>query len=270
MNRISNTMKGFLIKTSLFLFSSLSVSAQVNNVEEFFKAHPLPIYQDIIIKNKVISQGTDLCAPRYELIKPILDQYNNQFRLLDLGAAQGYFSFRIAREYPQSYCVMVDANTSYVHYTKHGEILYDLCHLNSDLTNFCYIDKALTISDLSYLNDHEHFDIVLAFLVVHLMYNDLSDQAQVIDALLSLGDNVIIEVANDVARPLTDYVQSLSTKIECDYLGEVKRHYSPESHATGKLFWFRKNPSSKTVSTKLKEEVAEYLNMVYPDMNTHE
>jgi hypothetical protein len=82
------------------------------NIETFFKKYPLPIYQDIIIQGKVVSQGTDLCAPRFELIRPVLELYDRDFKLIDLGAAQGYFSFRTAREYPHSFCVMVDANTT--------------------------------------------------------------------------------------------------------------------------------------------------------------
>ena len=46
--------------------------------------------------------GTDDCGPRYGMIKPVLDRLDGPFSVLDVGAAQGYFSFRIAQEYPQS------------------------------------------------------------------------------------------------------------------------------------------------------------------------
>lgn len=251
--------------SALLLFSSYCLYAEQIDIETFFKKYPQPIYQDIIIQGKVVSQGTDLCAPRFELIRPILELYDKDFKLLDLGSAQGYFSFRTAREYPHSFCVMVDANTtSYYAYVKHGDMLYDLCLLNSDLNNICYLNKALTLNDLKYLNQNEHFDVIFGLLVVHLMYDNLASQVQVIDRLLSLGDNVILEVANDVAIRLTQYVESLSTKIECEYLGEVKRHYDPKSTSTGKLFWFKRDQTISRDSQKMQEEVLKYLNKVYP------
>lgn len=247
------------------LFSSYCLYAEQIDIETFFKKYPLPIYQDIIIQGKVVSQGTDLCAQRFELIRPILELYDKDFKVLDLGSAQGYFSFRTAREYPHSFCVMVDANTtSYYAYAKHGDILYDLCLLNSDLKNICYLNKALTINDLTYLNQNEHFDVIFGLLVVHLMYDNLASQVQVIHQLLSLGDNVILEVANEVAIPLTQYVESLSTKIECEYLGEVKRHYDTKSTSTGKLFWFKKYQTASKNSQKMQEKIFHHLNKVYP------
>jgi hypothetical protein len=142
------------------------------SVEQFLKKYPSPPYQDVLIQNNTIIHGTDLCDSRFELLKPILNLYDKPFKLLDLGAAQGYFSFRVAYDYPHSCCIMIDANTTtYYKYARHGNMLYDLCLLNSELTNIVYLNKIITISDLSFLHQHEHFDIILAFLVIHLMYD---------------------------------------------------------------------------------------------------
>lgn len=252
----------------LFLYCLFTLfscfGAEEMNLENFLKKYSLPIYQDIIYHNQVISQGTDICDTRFEIIRPILDMYQRPFKLLDLGAAQGYFSFRTAREYPESFCVMIEANTSYHAYTKHGDMLYDLCLLNSDLKNICYLNKSMNLSSLSFLSTHEHFDVVLALLVIHLMYENLSDQMKVIEHLFSLGDNIILEVANEVAVPLTRYVESLSHKIECEYLGEVKRHHNSLSTSTGKLFWFKRNNPSASHSQMLSNKVFVQLNGVYP------
>lgn len=248
---------------SILLFST-GLNA-VTAVDPFLDKYPGLIYQDLIIGKNIYPIGTDVCQSRYELLKPILNQLDRSFSLLDLGAAQGYFSFRVANDYPSSSCVMIEANnTSY--YTHHGDMLYDLCQLNPELKNIFYIQNRVNLSDLSYLNQNEHFDVVIAFLVVHLMEKTLKEQAKIIEVLLELGDNLILEVANDVGVIHTTYVEYLSHKIECEYLGEVNRHKKPSSKSTGKLFWFKKTPSQpKTTNAfPIQRETFIQLGGVYP------
>ncbi len=214
--RILNTL-------SLLLVSSVFAEGPLDS---FLHRFPGPIYQDVVIGGEIYPVGTDLCEPRYDLIRPILDFYNRPFSLFDLGAAQGYFSFRIARDYPHSICVMAEANdTSY--YSRHGDMLYDLCLKNCDLNNIFYLNKRMDVSDLSFLNQREHFDVVVAFLVVHLMDEKLKEQINIINSLLTLGDNLILEVANDVGVIHTAYVEYLSQSLGGQYLGEVKRDLAP-------------------------------------------
>ena len=92
----------------------------------------------------------------------------------------------------------------------------------------------LAADDLAYLNGAEHFDVVLALLVVHLMAERLGEQIKILDALLSLGDHVIVETANDVGVLLTAYVEYLGQSLGARCLGEVRRHKDPRSGATGK------------------------------------
>ena len=207
-------------------------------IESFQRKYPGYIYQDIVIGDDIYSIGTDVCEPRYELIKPILDLYDRPFSFLDLGAAQGYFSFRVAHDFPQCACLMIEADdTSY--YSRHGSMLQDLCLYNSRLTNISYLNKRMDILDLSFLNQNKHFDVVIAFLVVHLMHDSLGEQIKIIESLLNLGDNLILEVANDVGVIHTSYIEFLSETLDCQYLGEVKRHKNSDSTSTGKLFWFK-------------------------------
>jgi hypothetical protein len=248
-----------LLFSSLFLLAS-DLGAEL--LDSFLSQFPGPIYQDVVIGKEIYPIGTDLCEPRYDLIRPILNSYDRPFSLFDLGAAQGYFSFRIARDYPHSTCVMVEANdTSY--YSRHGDMLYDLCLKNSNLNNIFYLNKKMNLSDLSFLNQREHFDIVLAFLVVHLMHEKLQEQIKIIDNLLTLGDNLILEVASDVGVIHTAYVEYLSQSLGGQYLGEVKRHKNPDLQGKGKLFLFRQNRSSLSCN-ELHPETFTHLNGVYP------
>lgn len=227
---------------ALLFCLSIAVHAEVP-LGSFLSKYQDPIYQDIVIGNHIHEIGTDLCAPRYELIKPLLDRYTKSFTLLDLGAAQGYFSFRTATDYPHSSCVMIESNnTSY--YAHHGDMLYDLCRMNSHLENISYINKRINLTDLQLLNKDKHFDIVLALLVVHLMDESLHEQIKIIEELLQLGDYLIIEVANDVGVVHTAYVEYLCDALKGQYLGEVKRHKDICSTSTGKLFLFHSHSVS--------------------------
>lgn len=246
--------------SSLFLIASYLMAETA--LDSFLTQFPTPIYQDVVIGKEIYPIGTDLCEPRYDLIRPILNSYNTPFSLFDLGAAQGYFSFRIARDYPHSTCVMAEANnTSY--YARHGDMLYDLCLKNRDLDNIFYLNKKMDLSDLSFLNQKEHFDVVIAFLVVHLMHEKLEEQIKIIHSLLTLGDNLILEVANDVGVIHTAYVDYLNQALGGQYLGEVKRHKNPASQSTGKLFWFKRDPSSLPCN-RLQAETFTHLNGAYP------
>lgn len=236
------------------IFSPLSASANnEGDLEAFFERFPPPIYQDLVIGEQIHPIGTDECANRYELIRPILDQFEGPFSVLDIGAAQGYFSFRIAREYPQSTCVMIEDNDS-TYYTNHGDILSYLYRLNSDLGNIHYLKTRIGIKNLIHIKEQNSFDLIIAFLVMHLMDPNLKPKIEIIQHLLTLGNYVLIETANDVDLLLTTHIDFLSQSHECIFLGEVKRHKDEKSESTGKLFLFKGNPLSKNLLLQNSEE----------------
>jgi hypothetical protein len=205
-------------------------------VQSFVKKYPEPFYQDLVVGRAIHRVGTDVCDSRYALIKPVLDLQPEAFSVLDVGAAQGYFSFRIARDYPRSSCVMLEADgTSY--YARHGSMLTDLCEMN-DLPNVACRNGRIGLPDLTAMAATEHFDVALALLVVHLIDGRLREQIRIVDALLTVSDHLILEVASDVAVLHTAYVEYLAESRHARYLGEVTRHKDPASTETGKLFWF--------------------------------
>jgi tRNA G46 methylase TrmB len=110
-------------------------------VETILSQYPSPTYQDIMVQDQIVAVGTNSCAPRYERIKPVFDSFQKPFKVLEIGAAQGYFSFRIAQEYPQASCVMIEEDNH--HYGYHGSLLEELCHLNNHLKNVSLIQKNI-------------------------------------------------------------------------------------------------------------------------------
>lgn len=205
-------------------------------VQSFVQKYPEPFYQDLVVGRAIHRVGTDVCDARYDLIKPVLDRQPETFSVLDVGAAQGYFSFRIAQEHPRSSCVMLEADaTSY--YARHGSMLSELGEMNGLPNVACRIGR-IGLSDLTAMAATEHFDVTLALLVVHLIDGRLREQIRILDALLAMSDHLILEVANDVAVLHTAYVEYLAESRHARCLGEVRRHKDPASTATGKLFWF--------------------------------
>lgn len=256
-------MKNLTI-TLLTALSSVFCEAGEDKVAEFLKNHPSS-YQDIFVNNQTLRKGYNYCPVRYEMIKPVLDSFNRPFKVLDIGAAQGYFSLRIAHDYPEATCVMVEDNTSF--HKDHGDMLYELCHLNDHLNNITYFKKQMDMPSLQLLTSLEHFDLVIAFLVIHQITESFEEQVAIVNQLLALGDTVIIEVANDVAVPLSEYVEKLADEIDGEYLGEVKRipistgiHYVKRM---GKLFCFR-SPVIQNIDQKIKSETFELFNGLYP------
>lgn len=198
----------------------------------FCHQNPHKIYQDIFVNGRVIFQGISICDVRYDIIKPILQSYKKHFSFLDIGAAFGYFSFRIGTEFPQSQCIMIEHGNKEAHYNHHQNILYQLCHLNYHLKNICYLHKELSLEVLENLNRNEHFDVVLVLLVIHQVEKSMDKRIKALETILELGDNVIIELANDVAPELLPYVHnqlSKSSTHDCTFLGEVDRFYKTKS-----------------------------------------
>ncbi len=186
-------------------------------------------YQDIIISGNVVQSATHNhkdCDSRYNIIKNVLDQYKRPFTMIDIGASQGYYSFRAASDYPESVFVMLEGNNK--HYPLIGTQLLDLCKENN-LNNLIFLNRSLAPKEVQHFSECEHFDIVIAFNIIHWFGNSWKDIA---NAILNLGDNIIIETPpqettikaadNQLRKNIENYLISKNAQI----LGQVKRHTS--------------------------------------------
>lgn len=158
------------------------VESSLSDIEKFLSVVRPEVYQDILVDGKIIKEGVKDCEIRYPHIKAILDSYKRPFTVLDLGASEGYFSLRIAADYKDSACVMVEGDAS-LH-------LPEICRLNKGLDNLVVLEKFITPQDLKELGECEHFDLVLAFNIIHQMKDRWKET---IDYLLTLGDYILIE-----------------------------------------------------------------------------
>jgi hypothetical protein len=209
--------------------------------------HKREQYQDIVINNRVVKKasGRHNSECRYRLIQQVLDQYQRPFAMLDIGAAQGYYSFRAAHDY-DTVCVMIEGDNP--HYPYAGRQLLELCKANDQIDHIILLNKPVTIEDLQRLSECESFGVVLAMNIIHWFGPRWKE---ITDAILSLGDNIIIETPpqedivsqkeNALRRSIEEYILSKNPQI----LGRVPRHTS-DTWTT--LYWIKQE--KKEISRK--------------------
>lgn len=200
-----------------------------------FKVESARLYQesqDILIDNIVVHKELGDCQSRYEAIKPILDKYKRPITVLELGACQGYNTFRIAYEYPKSTCVMIEDNGKSM---QRADRLMELCQLNSKLQNLVLLNTDITLKELNKLADCEHFDVVLA---IDYINPEAANCKQVFDAILRLGDNIFIQTPwseNTSNKQLVEYMATqlgnLILQTPCAQNPKIQEQ----------LFWFERN-----------------------------
>lgn len=118
------------------------------------------------------------CEDRYKPIRDICARFSRPFSVLDLGANAGWFSFRIAEEFPHATVIAVDDKPQ----------LVALARRNA-LPNVVVIPRRLTARQLQRLAECEVFDVALALNVLHHMKRPEAALA----ALGSLAWQLVVE-----------------------------------------------------------------------------
>ncbi|MCI5051716.1 MAG: hypothetical protein MRY21_01100 [Simkaniaceae bacterium] len=211
-----------MIKKLIFLLLFCSLQAA-----NFRGIHEL--YQDVMVNNHFMRKGVRECHKRYEILRDVFDLYDRPFTILDIGAAQGYFCFRAAHDYDAT-CVMIE--NGYSPGDRSGDLLVELCEENDQLGRLVVLKTTINTEKLRRLGECEHFDVVLALDILPHLRGDFKENVQ---AILSLGDNVLIETSTDIEYHMGDYVGSLGGEL----LGVASRHSSVEG--LGEIYWFEQN-----------------------------
>ncbi len=195
-------------------------------------------YQPIIINGIEIEKGSRECESRYEPIKKILDLYNRPITILDIGASEGYYSFKIAKDY-DSTCVMIEGNYQTDSQEGTADRLEKLCAKNNTLNNIILLKKHITAKELSILSECEHFDVIIALNVIHHFGPDWKAAT---DAILDLGDNIIIQTPpkEDKNAAGQKYISKIEQYLMEKYgkiIGNFPRQ--TQSDVMDKMFWFK-------------------------------
>jgi len=137
-------------------------------------------YQDIWKKGKLVEAGERDCESRYQEIRELAKLYKRPFTVLDIGANCGYFSIRLAEEFPHCTCVAVEPT-----YFK----LEDVSHLD----NLVVLTKPLNLKSLTNLGRSERFDIVLCLSAIHYL-DPVASYRTILDSLVQLGTHLVLEL----------------------------------------------------------------------------
>jgi len=141
------------------------------------------VYQDAWVKGKRVKKGKRECEKRYLAIRRELARLGysadaeKPMTVLDIGAANGYFSFRLAEDF-NARVTMIESSPDIVKWVK----------LNGN-PNVSLIRRAVSARELDAMAKKKRFDVVLALSVLH----HFPDFARAVRAIFRLGDVVFVE-----------------------------------------------------------------------------
>ena len=198
-------------------------------------------YNDIRIKGKTISTGYRNSEKRYDEIFKFCKQFNRPISVLDLGAAEGYFTFRLAEDFSGVF-IAVESNPE--------RKLLELCIKNNN-RKVLLLDKQMNLKNLKNLKEVQHFDIVLALNIIHHFDEPFQD---VLDTLVSMSSFCFMEHPNPLEDDSTKNSQRLEKeKLKLDSFEPVllnKNESGLGNLLNQKLernLWLLKNTQSKTI-----------------------
>ena len=198
-------------------------------------------YNDIRIKGKTISTGYRNSEERYEEIFKFCKQFNRPISVLDLGAAEGYFTFRLAEDFSGVF-IAVESNPE--------RKLLELCVKNNN-RKVLLLDKQMNLKNLKNLKEVQHFDIILALNIIHHFDEPFQD---VLDTLVSMSSFCFMEHPNPLENDSTKNSQRLEKeKLELDSFEPIllnKNESGLGNRFNQKLernLWLLKNTQSKTI-----------------------
>ena len=198
-------------------------------------------YNDIRIKGKTISTGYRNSEERYEEIFKFCKQFNRPISVLDLGAAEGYFTFRLAEDFSGVF-IAVESNPE--------RKLLELCVKNNN-HRVLLLDKQMNLKNLKNLKEVQHFDVILALNIIHHFDEPFQD---VLDTLVSMSSFCFMEHPNPLENDSTKNSQRLEKeKLKLDSFEPIllnKNESGLGNSFNQKLernLWLLKNTQSKTI-----------------------
>jgi len=133
----------------------------MKNIEEKLKG--VEIYQDILINGSVYKKGLRNCKDRYAYIKSLITIKNRPFTVLDIGANFGYYSLKIAEDFPNAYVTMIQ-------HSREAIVLREILKANTNVNKrMCLLAFTMNKSIMNLLSQCEHFDYILCNNVLHHM-----------------------------------------------------------------------------------------------------
>ena len=198
-------------------------------------------YNDIRINGKTLSLGYRNSEKRYSEIFKFCKKFNRPISVLDLGAAEGYFTFRLAEDFSGVF-VAVESNPE--------RKLLELCKKNND-QKVLLLNKQMNLKNLKNIKEVQHFDIVLALNIIHHFDEPFQD---VLEALISMSSFCFLEHPNSLENESTKNSQRLKTeKLDLEKFKPVLLNKNPSglgnplNQKLERNLWLLQNTQSKTI-----------------------
>lgn len=198
--------------------------------------HGYEQYQDIYLNGKVVRKASNyerFGNRRFEILDAVLSQYERPFTMLDIGASQGYFTFRAAEKYPKSVFVMIEGSNP--NYPLISKQLSSICKANKKSKNIIWLDRSICAKDFSRLASCEHVDVILAQNILHWFPNEWKT---LLDNFRQMSHVTIIELPpNEETLGSEQYhlredLHSLLAKEASQVVEGVPRHTNPTLKTT--------------------------------------
>ena len=198
-------------------------------------------YNDIRINGKTLSLGYRNSEKRYSEIFKFCKKFNRPISVLDLGAAEGYFTFRLAEDFDGVF-VAVESNPE--------RKLLELCKKNND-HKVLLLNKQMNLKNLKNIKEVQHFDIVLALNIVHHFDEPFQD---VLETLVSMSSFCFLEHPNSLENESTKNSQRLDTeKLNLEKFKPILLNKNPSGLGDSlnkkleRNLWLLQNTQSKTI-----------------------
>ena len=198
-------------------------------------------YNDIRINGKTLSLGYRNSEKRYSEIFKFCKKFNRPISVLDLGAAEGYFTFRLAEDFDGVF-VAVESNSE--------RKLLELCKKNND-PKVLLLNKQMNLKNLKNIKEVQHFDIVLALNIIHHFDEPFQD---VLETLVSMSSFCFLEHPNSLENESTKNSQRLDTeKLDLEKFKPILLNKNPSGLGNSlnkkleRNLWLLQNTQSKTI-----------------------
>ena len=198
-------------------------------------------YNDIRINGKTLSLGYRNSEKRYSEIFKFCKKFNRPISVLDLGAAEGYFTFRLAEDFDGVF-VAVESNPE--------RKLLELCKKNND-PKVLLLNRQMNLKNLKNIKEVQHFDIVLALNIIHHFDEPFQD---VLETLVSMSSFCFLEHPNSLENESTKNSQRLDTeKLDLEKFKPILLNKNPSGLGNSlnkkleRNLWLLQNTQSKTI-----------------------
>lgn len=142
------------------------------------------MYQDTWLNGRLVTSGYRSCEARYDIIREFCKQHlpEQGFSVCDIGANMAYFSIRLIEEFHATALAF-----EFHDHKKRWSIL------KRQRTNrLMYVNRKVSLADLSILSHSSKFDLVLGLSVLHHV---VGEAEQWIQAMRRMSRFTIIEMA---------------------------------------------------------------------------